>query len=910
MRDRISNFRPTISSYLRAILFIGLIGGLFFWISATSRTATSARLNRSAEANASGAQDKSSDSPWRFEDETIARAESQEGPIRAFRRVALSKTLFTALLRQAPMESSADATQKRTILTLPIADGTLSRFSIVDSPIMAPELAARYPNIKTYAAQGVDDPTTTARFDWTPAGFHGIILTRKGTVLIEPASVGDVENYIVYFQGDVTVGSGECAVIEEEQESAASRDAQPKKNSPAISAVTSGATLRTYRLAVAATAEYTQAYGGGTVAGGLAAVTTTINLVNAIYEREVAIRLTLIANNDAIIFTDTATDGYTTNSTTALIGENQIKLNAVIGPTNYDVGHVFDGQILGGGSFSWQGLATFATVCTDGSKARGVDIFRSVSPTSIFAYYSAAHELGHQFSARHTFNTTSGSCGAQRSATSAYEPYNGSTIMAYRFACSPDDLRSVDTYFHNASIEQIVNFTTASSGNACAAQTGTGNDPPTVDAGPTYTIPMGTPFILTASGSDPNGDAVTFGWEEFDLGTAAPPNTDDGSRPIFRSFAPVSSPSRTFPRLQDVLSGFETMGESLPTTTRTMNFRITARDNRSGGGSVNSAATQVNVRSDAGPFIVTSPASGASWSTGTNQTVTWNVANTNNAPVSCANVKITLSTDGGLTFPTTLVASTPNDGSEAVSIPGTPSGSARIKVEAAGNIFFNISRAFTITGSATNTLTVGSINPNNGVNISVSPLDNSGLGNGTTQFTRTYNNNLTMVTLTAPSTAGGNSFQKWQRNGVDFSTNLSVILIMDASHTMTAVFVPPPVIFTEVGTNNVAAVDSVTFVRGPFRLFNPLNFSADQRTRLIFFTSDLGLTQPNSSVLSVQASGVPLTVEAVGPVVGVPSLTASYVVVRLPDGLPTGNLQLTITLNGVTSNAATLNISP
>jgi hypothetical protein len=908
MRDRTSNFRPTISSYLRTILFIGLIGGLFFWISATSRTATSARLNRSAEANASRNQDKSSDSLWRFEDETIARAESQEGPIRAFRRVALSKTLFTSLLRQAPMESSADAIQKRTILTLPIADGTLSRFSIVDSPIMAPELAARYPNIKTYAAQGVDDPMTTARFDWTPAGFHGIILSPKGTVLIEPASVGDVENYIVYFQGDVTAGSGECAV-EEEQGSVASRDAQPSKNSPAVSAVTSGSTLRIYRLAAAATAEYTQAYGGGTVAGGLSAITTTINLVNAIYEREVAIRLTLIANNDAIIFTDAANDGYTPDNTGALVAENQTKLDSVIGSANYDVGHVFDGQILPGGAFSWTGFGIFGVVCVDGSKARGVDIFRSVSPTSIFAYYSAAHELGHQFNARHTFNTTSGSCGAQRSSASAYEPYNGSTIMAYRFACSPDDLRSLDTYFHNASIEQIVNFTTGSSGNACAVQTGTGNDPPTVDAGPNYTIPMGTPFILTAAGSDPNGDAVTFGWEEFDLGTPAPPNTDDGSRPIFRSFAPVSNPSRTFPRLQDVLSGVETMGESLPTTTRTMNFRVTARDNRSGGGGVNSAATQVNVRSDAGPFIVTSPASGASWPSGTNQTVTWNVANTNNAPVSCANVRITLSTDGGVTFPTTLVASTPNDGSEAVSIPGTPTGNARVKVEAVGNIFFNVSRAFIITGSATHTLTVASVNPNSGVNISVSLLDNSGLGNGTTQFTRTYNNNA-MVTLTAPSTAGGNVFQKWQRSGLDYSTNLSAITLVGASHTMTAVYVPAPVIFTEDGTNNVAAVDSVTFARGPFRLFNPLNFSADQRTRLIFFTSDLGLTQPNSSVLSVQASGVPLTVEAVGPLLGVPSLTASYVVVRLPDGLPTGNLQLTITLNGVTSTATALSISP
>lgn len=907
MRDRTSNSRPTIRSYLRAILFIGLIGGLLVWISAATKTATSARLNRSAEADTSGAQDKPPDSLWRFEDETIARAESQEeGPIRAFRRVALSKTLFTAILREAPMESSADATQKRTILTLPIADGTLSRFSIVDSPIMAPELSARYPNIKTYAAQGVDDPTTTARFDWTPAGFHGIILSPKGTVLIEPASVGDVENYIVYFQGDVAVGSGECAV-EEEQESTTSRDALPRKNSPAIAAVTSGSTLRTYRLAAAATAEYTQAYGSGTVAGGLAAVTTTMNLVNAIYERELAIRLTLIANNDAIIFTDPATDGYTPDNAGALIGENQVKLDAVIGSANYDVGHVFDGRILGGGSFSWTGLAGFNAVCA-GNKARGVDIFRSVSPTNLFAYYSAAHEFGHQFGATHTFNTTSGTCGGQRSSSTAYEPYNGSTIMAYRFACAPDDLRSMDTYFHTASIEQIVSFTTAGNGNTCAVQTGTGNNPPTVNAGPSYTIPMGTPFILTATGSDSDGDAITFGWEEFDLGAPAPPNTDDGSRPIFRSFAPVSSPSRTFPRLQDVLSGFETMGESLPTTTRTMNFRITARDNRSGGGGVNSAATQVNVRSDAGPFIVTSPASGASWSTGTNQTVTWNVANTNNAPVSCANVKITLSTDGGLTFPTTLLASTPNDGSEAVSIPGTPSGNARIKVEAVGNIFFNISRAFVITGSATHTLTVASVNPNNNVNISVSPTDNSGLADGTTQFTRTYNFNTT-VNLTAPSNAGGTGFLKWQRDGADFTTSLTANVLMDNNHTMTAVYVAPPVIFSETGTSNVAALDSVTFVRGPFPLLNPHNFSSDQRTRIIFFTSDLGLTQPNAS-LSVRASGVTLPVESVGPLLGVPGLVGSYIVVRFPENLTTGPKLLTVSLGSATSNPANLTLVP
>jgi hypothetical protein len=339
---------------------------------------------------------------------------------------------------------------------------------------------------------------------------------------------------------------------------------------------------------------------------------------------------------------------------------------------------------------------------------------------------------------------------------------------------------------------------------------------------------------------------------------------------------------------------------------------VTARDNRSGGGGINWAATQVNVRSDAGPFTVTQPASAANWTTGSIRTVTWNVANTNNAPVSCANVRILLSTDGGTTFPVTLASNTANDGSEDVTIPGTPTPAARIKVEAIGNIFFNISAGFTITGTATQTLTVTSMNPNSGVTIAISPLDNAGFGDGSTQFTRTFNRNAS-VTLTAPNTTSGNNFLKWLRNGLDYSTNLTTFVSMDADYTMTAVFVaPPPQIYVETGTNNAAAVDSVTSVRGPFTLFDPYNFSGDQRTRLILFTSDLGLTQPNPGLLTVQASlgpnVFPMTVEAVGPITGVAGLTGSYVVVRLPDNLPTGNLNLTLTLSGVTSNTTILSM--
>jgi hypothetical protein len=646
----------------------------------------------------------STDGVWRYvkESEIVSNGQRAAGP-KTYRTLTLSSAKLITILARAPLEFSKNHAEP-VRLTLPIPDGTFQTFRIVESPIMEPALAAKFPEIKTYSGQGIDDPMATTRFDWTPQGFHALILSSAGTVLIEPYNAGSTESYIVYFQRDVPVDSFDCEVSEAEQENAIAESKKLLTSGSLRPAVVSDSNLRTYRLAVAATAEYTQKYGGGTVPGGLSAIATTMNFVDAIYEREVAIKLVLVANEDAIIFTDPATDGYTSDSVSQLISENQTKLDSVIGTANYDIGHVFDGRSEAPGFFSFQGLASLATVCRDGFKARGVSITRSVQPSSVIAFYSTAHEMGHQFSATHTFNATTGNCGSQRSSSTAYEPGTGSTIMGYRFTCGAEDLMSSDTYFHTASLEQIVNYTTLGSGSSCPVLTAPGNSAPTVDAGPMYTIPQGTPFTLGALGSDVNGDDLTFGWEEFDLGTPAPPNTDDGSRPIFRSFAPTSNPSRTFPRLSDILSGFATLGESLPVTTRTMNFRVTARDERFNGGGINSAATQVNVRADSGPFVVTQPASGANWIIGTTQTIMWNVANTNLSPINCNSVRILLSVNGGGSFPIVLAEDTPNDGSETltlpVAIPSSSSTSVRIKVMAKGNVFFNISPAFTISQPA------------------------------------------------------------------------------------------------------------------------------------------------------------------------------------------------------------------
>ena len=394
------------------------------------------------------------------------RIRQQHGP-RSFRSLKLNTESMKALLSRAPAESLRSMPTEKITLELPRPDGGFMRFNIEDSPIMEAELARRYPEIKTYRGQGIDDPTATTRLDYTQFGFHAIILTTTGTILIEPDSLGDVTNYVAYFNNQIPQGTFQCDVDEASQEVAAVQPEQLKRYRGGIRPnVFSGTNLRTYRLAVAATAEYTQAYGGGTVGGGLAAVTTTVNFVNGIYEREVAIRMVLIGNNDSIIFTDTNTDGYTSDNQGALLTQNQTKLDTVIGSENYDIGHVFDGRILSGGAFSWRGVASIASVCKSGGanpniKAQGVSIARSLFPNNTYQIYSVSHEMGHQFGATHTFNATSGECGGQRSSITAYEPGTGSTIMGYRLNCSPEDLSSTDHYFHIASLEQITAYTTA-----------------------------------------------------------------------------------------------------------------------------------------------------------------------------------------------------------------------------------------------------------------------------------------------------------------------------------------------------------------------------------------------------------------------------------------------------------------
>jgi hypothetical protein len=606
------------------------------------------------------------------------------------------------------------------IIAIPMPDGSNQRFRFAESPIMEAGLAIKFPEIKTYSAQGIDDPYATLRMDYNPYfGFHAMIISPDGYVYIDPYSKGNTEYYMSYYSRE----------LRNDQPFICSTPTGPNVQSRiTASGACRGTQLYTYRLALACTGEYAVAVcspGAPTVPATLAAMTTSINRINSIYETEIAVRLNLVANTNLLIYLDGTTDPYTNNNGNTMLSENQTNINTIITSANYDIGHVFS---TGGG-----GIAGLGVVCS-ANKAWGVT-GRSSPIGDAFDVDYVAHEIGHQFGGNHTFNSTTGSCSGNRNGATAYEVGSGTTIMAYAGICGSDDIQpNSDPFFHTVSFDEISIFlSNVLLGGSCNGVIATGNTVPVVTAmnNNGATIPELTPFILTGSATDANGDPLTYCWEEWDLGAQDTWDGGSGSldKPLFKSRTPKTTGTRMVPDINVILAGYPaapaaTMaglkGETLsqppngggPSVVgRTLKFRLTVRDNRSGGGGVatggGDAASpgcslvtpfSIVVKKNTGAFAVNIPNGGENWLGGTSQTITWAVSSTTAAPISTANVSILMSTDGGLTYPTALLASTPNDGTQSVPIPNIPtSTTVRIMVMAVGNIFFDISNAnFTV----------------------------------------------------------------------------------------------------------------------------------------------------------------------------------------------------------------------
>ena len=586
------------------------------------------------------------------------------------------------------------------IISLPNADGFFEYFNVYEYSNFSQELQRQVPGIRSYFAVNKKN-NTVLRMSLGTNGISFINFRENETEYLEPYSQ-DLSVYAVYKTS---------RLVRELPMSCTTADhdvAHDLIHNTSNKVFSSSPELLTFRLALSCTGEYGASF-GGTFNTVLSQMNTTITNVNAVFEKDLGIRMNIIQNNNLVMYYNASTDPYSSGSVGTQNGvwnnELQATLNSQLGLDAFDVGHLF-GATGGGGNAGCIGCVCLPN---KGRAYTSPDSGPASGPRFDIDY--VAHEFGHQFGGRHTFSY--GGFGAPNSvelSDASLEVGSGSTIMAYAGITAYDIVNASSPYFHGFSIDQIqANMV----GKTCPVRTPKNNVAPMVSAGLDYTIPFGTPFILTGTAIDANAnDALTYCWEQNDAGTqdeilansTASPFKQNG--PNFRSYSPTTNNFRYFPILARTIANQKNtvgldanmLSESLLDTPRSLNFMLTVRDNSVNGGLTKRDDMVLNVTGAAGPFEVTAPNTSLSWTVGTNQTVTWSVAGTTVNNVNAKFVDIYLSIDGGNTYPTLLAAKVPNDGSETIVVPNNVGNTNRIMVRGFEHVFFDISNAnFAIT---------------------------------------------------------------------------------------------------------------------------------------------------------------------------------------------------------------------
>lgn len=631
----------------------------------------------------------------------------------SFQLMNLEITVLKQTLNKVSDRFSKNA--KGIIISLPNLEGNLERFEVYEASNFDSDLQAQFPEIRSYAGNGIDDKHARLRISIDPRGLNAMISrSDKGSEFIEPYSK-DGKVHAIYKSSRV---KGKLPFTCSTVDDVLVNDLANRANS--VSRSSSGQLLN-FRLAMSVTPEYTS-YHGGTKALALAAINTTLTRVNGVFETDFAIHMNLV-NNLTIIYDGSVADPY--GATDANYNsELQSTLTSVVGEANYDVGHLM-GNVGNNGNAGCIGC-----VCVNGQKGSGYTT--STEPVGDnFDIDFVAHEIGHQFGANHTFSMNTEGAGVN------VEPGSGSTIMGYAGITNQDVQPHSDDFFHAASIAQVQSNMI---GKTCPTSTSITHGAPVVTAGGNITIPRSTPFMLTGSATDTGGtSSLTYCWEQMDDGTGqtganSAASATKTSGPNFKSYLPSVSPTRYFPKLTSVFSGSVTTTgseinvEALSSVARTLNFRLTARDNVAGQGQTGFGNRAVTIDATRGPLTVTSQnTTGISYAPGSTQTVTWAVNNTNTS-TGGANVDILITTDAGTTW-TTLLANTPNDGSETVVMPTTPAPFCRLMVKASGSVFFNVnSRDFAVGYTVTTTCNSYTMNtgfaiPDNNQNYTVRAIN-------------------------------------------------------------------------------------------------------------------------------------------------------------------------------------------
>ncbi len=576
---------------------------------------------------------------------------------------------------KASLKSSSIAGKTSKIIHFPNAEGDFTAYRVVESPVLSPALSRKYPEIKSYVGHSVDNAKDRVRFSVSPEDVQAMIVHTDGRDNSFIQKVSE-DTYVMYSRDSENIANTDFVCH--------TKDKVTAKNVNLTAKPVDDQMLRKYRLAITATGEYTQKH-GGTVAGALAAINATITRVNEVFENDLAVRLELVENTDAAIYTDPETDPFT-GALGALGTQGQKALTDEIGEANYDIGHVLHKGGDGGNA------GFIGAICVDNRK--GSAYSSSQNPGGdIFDLDFVAHEMGHQLGANHSWSYE------WEGTTVQVEPGSGSTIMGYAGITDNDNVApNGDDYFHYVSIEQIIENLKAKN---CGEVVPISNNPPVVNALDDYVIPKSTAFVLSGSATDPDADDIlTYTWEQIDNGivkkaTFGPTNPNGAN---FRSRPPIAEPTRYFPLLTRIVAGnlteinptLNSAWETVSDVERELNFAFTVRDNAPGGGQVVSELNTVSVTNSAGPFLVTSQATNEVYSAGEVREIVWDVAGTDVAPVSAETVDILLSADGGLTFPMSLAEGVPNDGAHEIVVPGQSTTKARIMVKAANNVFLAV----------------------------------------------------------------------------------------------------------------------------------------------------------------------------------------------------------------------------
>ena len=604
---------------------------------------------------------------------------------------------FKVLLADVPSRKNI-GTNPMVVINFPDKKGNMEQFQVTETSTLAPEIAIKYPNIKTYIGFSLDNPGGRIRFSVTPQGLKTMsTYPNKPALFTVPLNKGGESLYITYDRSMRIDSKKDFECLTENEN-------VPIKEIISLNRDADDQILRTLRIAISTTGEYTNFWDDGDDTNGdaqedaLAALVSTLNRTNEVFEVDMAITFQLVTGTE-IIYPTASTDPYTGSFNSQL----QSTLTSEVGESNYDIGHLFN---YGGNNGN---AGCIGCVCVDGQKGSG---FSSHSFTDndggpnmddFFDIDFVPHEIGHQMGGNHTFSQSNEGTGVN------YEPGSGTTIMGYAGITGANDVQDhSDPYFHYGTINQVLNNLDT---RTCWTSSEITNNPPVADAGDDYTIPQGTAFKLVGSATDSDEeDVLTYTWEQVDSGTTTSSNfgPTKTSGAVWRSRPPSSNPTRYMPVRSRVLSGElteanpqetedNTSWETVSTVARSLNFALTVRDRSETNGVGQFPQSDfdfmtVTVDGSSGPFAVTSQTTNETWNVGESQTVTWDVAGTDTGSVNTPSVNIYLSTDGGLTFPFLAASNVANDGSHTFSVPPADGDSdqLRVMVEGNDNIFYAI----------------------------------------------------------------------------------------------------------------------------------------------------------------------------------------------------------------------------